>query len=95
MQKDLANDILRNTVIGDDGEYDDILNVWFDTMRQEVNKKTKQEFRTLGTISVLDIVTPGRLRWLGHVKHKEGSDLVKACRYLGFDDEKENSIQGK
>ena len=37
-------------------------------------------FSLLGVESVAEVVRRGRLRWFGHVEHKNGDYWVSACR---------------
>ena len=50
------------------------------------DRKSTDELRHhLGIEDVGDIVKRGRLRWFGHVEHKDQEDLVSKCRYLEVD----------
>ena len=37
-------------------------------------------YNLLGVQSVADVVRYGRLRWFGHLEHKDVDDWVSACR---------------
>ena len=47
------------------------------------NRKSSEEIRNrLDIVSVSDLVRQGRLRWFGHVEHKDTNDWVSACRNM-------------
>ena len=48
------------------------------TLRDRVSSRELLE--RLDIVSVTELITRGRLRWLGHVERKEDSDWVKACQ---------------
>jgi hypothetical protein len=53
------------------------------------NGKTSEEIRNrLGIVSVSDLVRQGRLRWFGHVEHKDVDDWVSACRNMAVSGER-------
>ena len=45
------------------------------------DRRTSEELRHgLGIVGVDSVVSPGRLRWFGHVERKEDNDWVSKCR---------------
>jgi hypothetical protein len=53
------------------------------------DKKRSHDLRLrLGIVSVSDRVRQGRLRWFGHVEHKDADDWALACRELEVSGEK-------
>ena len=45
--------------------------------------KSSEELRQkLSVVSVSDVVRQGRLKWFGHVEHKDADDWVSACRNM-------------
>ena len=50
------------------------------TERMMDRKGSVDLYSLLGVESVAEVVRRGRLRWFGHVEHKNGDDWVSACR---------------
>ena len=47
------------------------------------DRRSSEEFRRgLGIVGVDRVVRRDRLRWFGHVEHKEADDWVSKCRNL-------------
>jgi hypothetical protein len=44
--------------------------------------RSEDLLRSLGVVSVSDVVRRGRLRWFGHVERKSDDDWVKGCQNL-------------
>ena len=53
---------------------------WMCGVSLKDRKRSEDLYSLLGIQSVAKVVRHGRLRWFGHVEHKNGDDWVSACR---------------
>jgi hypothetical protein len=63
---------------------------WMCGVKLSDRKANAELLSRLGIESVSAIVRHGRLRWFGHVEHKEPDDWVSACRSMVVE-----SVKGK
>ena len=53
---------------------------WMCGVSLKDRKRSVDVYSLLGVESVAEVVRRGRLRWFGHVEHKNGDNWVSACR---------------
>ena len=53
---------------------------WMCGVSLKDRKRSEDLYNLLGVQSLAKVVRRGRLRWFGHVEHKNGDDWVSACR---------------
>ena len=59
-----------------------MMNRWMCGVKLSDRKANAELLSRLGIESVSAVVRRGRLRWFGHVEHKEPNDWVLACRSM-------------
>ena len=67
-----------------------LMNRWMCSVKLSVRNENKELLSRIGIESISDVVRRGRLRWFGHVEHKEPDDWVSACRSMVVD-----SVKGR